>query len=231
MKKILKLLLVTMLVVMLGASSVACGDKTTETSGNATEPAKDQVEAVEGLTAEEPMKVDAQEGTVTFLAKVNGKYLYEPSRHGAVFEGGANGDKAIFKGLVEPLAFHDAFIEIGAKAGNNMTLENKDTTKVKGDAFEVTVTWNGAEKAYGFDEVVKDSNNTPIDIRFGGNHDNASDKKTGCLICLDCCPVGITSNAVYTYGAVENRNEVGFTGNKDLLPADGLVAITLKLKK
>lgn len=55
-------------------------------------------------------------------------------------------------------------------------------------------------------------------------------KKTGCLTCLDSCPVGIISNAAYTYGAVEERNEVEFTGNADVLPEDGTyVAVTYAL--
>jgi len=57
-------------------------------------------------------------------------------------------------------------------------------------------------------------------------------KNTGCLVCLDSCPVGIASNAAYTYGAIDRRKEVSFTGNKDLLPPDGtVVVITFKAKK
>lgn len=77
-----------------------------------------------------------------------------------------------------------------------------------------------------------DSNKKPFAIRFGGNLPAAIDKNTGCLLCLDSCPVGITSNSNYTMGAVEKRKEVGFTGNKDVLPADrSLVVITFKAKK
>jgi hypothetical protein len=51
-------------------------------------------------------------------------------------------------------------------------------------------------------------------------------------MCLDSCPVGITSNATYTYGAIETRKEASLTGNKDVLPPDGtLVVITFRAKK
>lgn len=238
MKKVLKLVLVALIITSFFVIT-GCGNKAENTTNQnsknqAVENAEntESVETVAGLTEENPVKFDREAGTVTFLAKVNGKYFYEPTRHGAVFKDGGNGDKAVFKGLVEPKAFHKALSDIGARSGDNMTLDNKEKTKVQGDAFDVTVTWTGAEKDYSFDEVIKDSNNTPLDIRFGGNLKTALDKATGCLICLDSCPVGITSNAAYTYGAVEKRNEVGFTGNKDILPTDGtLVAITLKLKK
>ena len=36
----------------------------------------------------------------------------------------------------------------------------------------------------------------------------AIDKNTGCLSCLDSCPVGVISNETYTYGAIEKRKEV-----------------------
>ena len=36
-----------------------------------------------------------------------------------------------------------------------------------------------------------------MDIRFGGNLDNARTFHTGCILCLDSCAVGITSNASY----------------------------------
>lgn len=234
MKRIFSLILSSALI--LGLLAVAgCGQKTTEKSSSGSEQGTQETantESVEGLTNENPIKVDKENGTVTFLAAVNGKYTVETTRHGAVFKDGKNGEKAIFKAFAETQSLYDGLMEIGAKAGNNMTLENKDKTNVAGDELEVTVTWDGAGKEYKLDDVVKESNGKPIVIKFGGNIKNAQEKKTGCLICLDSCPVGITSNTNYTYGAVEDRKEVGFTGNKDVLPEDGsLVAIKLKLKK
>lgn len=230
MKRFVKLLAVS--TVMAGLLLSGCGNQGEESKDTSAEPKSAETQSVLGLTKDNPIKVDKAAGTVTFLAKVNGKYFFEPTRHAAVFEGGANGDKSVFTGLVDTEPFYNGLTEIGAKAGENMTPDNKETTSVQGDALAVSVTWGDGSKEYDLNEVVKDSNGSKIDIRFGGNLERALDKKTGCLICLDSCPVGITSNAAYTYGAVEKRDEVGFTGNKDLLPADGsLVAITMKLSK
>ncbi len=233
MKKFKTMLLIGSLLAVSMLASVGCSKTDAENpadSGNKSEEA--QTEGVGELTKDNPLQVNKEEGTVTFLAQVNGKYFYEATRHAAVFADGSNGEKAVFRAFANHEDFYNAIMEIGAEAGENMTLENKDTTKVEGDAFDVTVNWTGADKAVTIDEAIIDSNNTPIDIRFGGNLANALDKKTGCLICLDSCPVGITSNAAYTYGAVENTKEVEFMGNKDILPEDGTyVAITMELKK
>lgn len=184
-----------------------------------------------GLSVEKPLLVDAQARTVTFLAVVNGKFFYTPTRHAAVFKGGKFGDMAVLQGLVSPKEFHDALVAVGARPGENMTPDNMTTTTVQGDALEVSVTFDGAAKDYPIGEVIKDSNAKPIDIHFGGNLPRSIERNTGCLICLDSCPVGIASNAAYTFGAVEKRDEVAFTGIKEHLPADGgLVAVTVTVK-
>ena len=184
------------------------------------------------VTRENPIKVNEHEKSLSFAAEVNGKYFFEPTRHAAVFKDGKNGEKSVFRAFADHKTFYESLIKLGLKPGNNMTMQNMETTFVQGDLLDVTVTWKGARKAYRLDEVIKDSNGKPIVIRFGGNIANAIRYNTGCLICLDSCPVGITSNASYTMGAVEKRKEVAFTGNKDVLPPDGtLVVVTLKGKQ
>ncbi|OPY72501.1 MAG: hypothetical protein A4E62_00823 [Syntrophorhabdus sp. PtaU1.Bin002] len=183
------------------------------------------------LTPNNPLKVDTKERSISILAEVNGKHPV-PTHHGVVFKGGKLHYKAIFIGLVDPKTFHESLVSIGLKPGNNMTMANMEKTFVEGDLLDVSVTWKGAKRAYRIDEVIKDSNGKPLVIRFGGNLTNALKKKTGCLLCLDSCPVGITSNSTYTYGAIDKRKEVVFTANKELLPPDRtLVVITFKAKK
>ena len=181
------------------------------------------------LTKENPIKINEGDKSLSFLAEVNGKYFLQPTRHGVIFKDGKLGEKPIFRAFVDPKTFHDSLIKLGFKPGTNMTMENKETTHVEGDLLEVTVTWKGAKKEYGLDQVIKDSNGKPILVHFGGNLSNAIQYNTGCLICLDSCPVGITSNASYTYGAVEKRNEVAFTGIKEVLPPDG-TQVVFKIK-
>ncbi len=184
----------------------------------------------QALTVDHPLVVDKGAKTVSFLAEVNGKYFYQPTRHFAVFKDGSNGSKAVLRGFAQPEPFYHALLEIGAVPGENMTLKNKEFTHVKGSAFQVSVSWQGAKRSYSIDEVVLESNHKPITMKFGGNLATAKAKKTGCLLCFDSCPVGIVSNSQYTYGAIEKRKEVSMKGNKDVLPADGTkVVVTLKL--
>ncbi|MBI4799498.1 MAG: hypothetical protein HY794_12390 [Desulfarculus sp.] len=197
-----------------------------------TVPAWAAAPDLQGLSPEKPLIVDSQAGSLSYLAKVNGKYLHQPTRHASIFEGGKFGGKSVFSALAKPDDFRQALLSLGFKAGDNMTMDNKETTSVQGDELAVSVTWPGAARAYTLDEVIVDSNGKPLLIRFGGNQGAAHQHNTGCLICLDSCPVGIASNAAYTYGAVEKRGEVKFTGNAKVLPPDGtLVVITVSPKK
>jgi hypothetical protein len=145
------------------------------------------------LTLKTPLKVDVKERSVSVLAQVNGKYLVQPTRHGVVFKEGKNGDKSVFVAFADPQTFYESLVKLGFKAGNNMTWDNKEKTSVEGDILDVSVTWKGAKRVYSMDEAIKDSNGKPLMIRFGGNLATALDKKTGCLMCLDSCPVGITT--------------------------------------
>ncbi|WP_024953511.1 YdjY domain-containing protein [Sulfurospirillum arcachonense] len=187
-------------------------------------------ETINGVSITNPMKIDKNNQSITILAKVNGKYLTENTRHAVVFKDGKFGDKPVFIALANQLDFYKAMIEIGGVAGNNMTKQNATKTKVEGQKVNVSVTWNGAPKSYDINEVISDSNKLPIDMRFGGNEENSKKFNTGCIACLDSCAVGIISNHTYTFGAVEKRSEVVFHGNASVLPQDGtLIAVTFKL--
>lgn len=177
--------------------------------------------------------VDKAAGTVTIPCEVNGKYFTESTRHGIVYAGGSNGEKAVLRGLTDEKAFYEALIEIGAVAGNNLTMDDMaaagsaEGKPVEGDAMEVTVKWD--DKEMPFADIIVASDPRPMDIRFGGNLEAAKEKNTGCILCLDSCAVGITSNAAYPTGTTQN-DEVQFNGNKDVLPADGTVVyVTFKV--
>jgi ferredoxin len=182
---------------------------------------------IAGVSLENPIKVDKEAGTVTVLTQVNGKYFTEGTRHASVFKDGSNGAKSVFTAYGNHEDFYNALIEIGAKPGDNMTPDNASTTKVEGTALDLKVTWNGAEKEYDVNEVIKDSNGNKIAFKFGGNSERSKAKNTGCLSCLDSCPVGIISNSTYANGAVEKTKEVKFTANHDVLPEDGTYVATV----
>ena len=223
-KKILSVLMAA----GLAFTAVGCSSSSNSTSQKSNQPA----DYVAGVSLDKPIKVDKEAGTITVLTKINGKYFDEATRHNSVEQSGTNGAKSIFTAFAKPEEFYNALIEIGAKPGENMNPNNATTTHVEGTPIKAEITWNGADKKYDINEVVKDSNGKQIDFRFGGNLKNALDKNTGCLSCLDSCPVGIISNTTYTYGAVETRKEVKFSGNEDVLPEDGTyAAVIYSIKK
>ena len=218
-KAMIAAVLFVIMMVFAGCSSNDEGDSAAD---NAKSP-----DQVGGVSLEKPIVVDKEAGTVTVLSQVNGKYLTEGTRHASVFKEGSNGAKSVFTSYGTHEDFYNALVEIGAEPGNNMTPDNAATTHVEGTPIAMKVTWDGADKEYDVNEVINDSNGKEIAFKFGGNHDRSIEKHTGCLTCLDSCPVGIISNSAYTYGAVENTKEVEFTGNKDVLPEDGTYVATV----
>lgn len=203
----------------------------TACSKPATDISEYSDKSYDGLTTEKPIRVDENNQTVTVLATVNGKFFTEGTRHGMVAFDGSNAHEAVFMGLVATKDFYDGLVKIKANPGNNLTSKNAAENYVTGEPLVMTVKWEGTDRAYDVNEVIIDSNKKPIALHFGGNLAAAEKMKTGCLVCLDSCPVGFVSNSAYTYGAVEKRKEVSFTAsNKILPPAGTLVAVTFSLK-
>lgn len=219
-------LLTVATVAALSVTIVGCSSKSS-TSTQSSQTEQKSADQVLGVSLQNPIKVDKEKGTITVLAQVNGKYFNQSTRHASVEQKGSNGAKSILTAYATPESFYNALIEIGAKAGENMTPANAATTHVEGTPIKMEVTWEGANKTYDVNEIIKDSNGKKIDFRFGGNLQRAKEKNTGCLSCLDSCPVGIISNTTYTYGAVETTGEVKFTGNTDVLPEDGTYVATI----
>lgn len=167
--------------------------------------------------------VNESEKEVTITTTVNGKYFTEPTRHGVVAENGSNGEKSILKSTANEIDFYNALLEIGAVPGNNLTMDDMTKgVKVEGTPLDVSVTWEGLDKWIPFSDIVKSSETRPMEILYGGNLENAKDKKTGCILCLDSCAVGITSNSSYETGA---SSSIQFYGDDSVLPSDGTKVI------
>lgn len=176
-----------------------------------------------------PISIDKEKGEIVVPAEVNGKYFTSPTRHGVVFAGGSNGEKSVLRGLSNETAFYQALLDIGAKAGENLTMQDmkaassKEGKAVQGDRLDVFLTWEGSNGEIPFSDAIrteKPEDMRRMDIRFGGNLDNAKTFHTGCILCLDSCAVGISSNAAYPTGTTQN-DEVQFFGNDKVLPKDG----------
>ncbi|MBZ9634739.1 YdjY domain-containing protein [Clostridium sp. FP1] len=168
---------------------------------------------------EQVLVVNKEKKEVKILAEVNGKYFTESTRHGVVFKDGSNGEKSLLRGLANQVDFYNAVESLGAKPGNNVKMADMTKgVKVQGSKLNVFVTWEGLGKEIPFNDIISSSDQRPMDIRFGGNIENAKTMNTGCILCLDSCAVGITSNASYETGASKT---VKFYGEKDVLPKDG----------
>lgn len=176
----------------------------------------------------EVLVVDTEKKEVKMLTEVNGKYFTETTRHGVVFKGGSNGEKSILRGLANEKKFYEALASFDITAGNNLTKDDKGK-KIEGTKMDVFVTWEGLGKEIPFNDIVVSSDPRPMDIRFGGNIERANANNTGCILCLDSCPTGITSNSSYAFG---ESDTVKFTGNKDILPEDGTqVTVIFRIAK
>ena len=130
---------------------------------------------------------------------------------------GKNGEKAVLRAWAKPADFHAALVKLGAKPGDNLTVEDAAGKFVEGDKINVTVSWEGSNGEIPMADCIKTLDGTPYktDVRFGGTLDANNELQTGCLCCLFSCPVGICSNAAYAYDSGDVNS------NGDVLPADG----------
>ena len=214
-----KKLLVLVLGLAMVFSCVACGSSSSDSASS--EPDYSVI------------TTDTATQSVTIYAQVNGKYFTENSRHGVVFKDGSNGEKCIFRGLCSEKEFYGALIACGLEPGDNLPVPCEDGAIIDGQKLDVTVTWEGQEEPVPFEKCIKtgDGKEYVADWRFGGNIKKAYAANTGCILCIESCPVGICSNAAYGYGVIENTKTQEFYGNDEVVPEDGtIVQITFAPK-
>ena len=215
---------------------ISCGNQSSSASANAS--SNSQLTNSMGSVilrdeGAEPVIIDADKKEVIIEAIVNGKYFTNPSRHhGIVFEGGKYGDRAVLIGLSDEREVYQALIDIGAVAGNNLKLEEytKVSKNVDGQKLDVFVTWDGLGKEIPFAEIIKSDDVRDMDIRFGGNFEAAKENRTGCILCLDSCPIAITSDAAYATAELDSKKIDKFIRD-DVLPKDGeKVSVIFRIK-
>lgn len=155
-----------------------------------------------------------QNGEVKIQATVNGNMLNSTQLyHAIVYKGGSNANMALFQAEATPESVYNALVSLGATPGNNVQLNSTAGTIVSGTSVDVYVTWNGAPKQYSLSELLT---NCTTDFKFGGNLATNTQLGTGCIVCLDSCAVGITSNAAYGWGSGDL-----FAVNTSLIPPAG----------
>ncbi len=223
MKRLLKAIALLAIVPVLLAIVAGCEtDKKTEE--------KKSADLIKQVTKDNPIVVDKQGKKVMIYTEVQGKAFTEPSIHwGIVFKDGKVADKALFKSYASHEKFHAALVEIGAMPGDNLQIDKTDGKFVDGEALKVTASW-GDKQNIPLSKVIKDPNGKDFDVRFGGNLKAAKDNNTGCITCLESCPIAITSNAVYPQGGYK-EGKLKWTANSENLPKDGeAVIFTYSLK-
>ena len=108
--------------------------------------------------------VNKDKKEIRMETEVNGKYFTESTRHGVVFKDGYNGEKSVLRGLVNQFDFHQVLVDIGAKPGNNLKMEDmKKSIAVAGDKLDVFVTWDGLGKEIPFNDIIKSSESLVLD--------------------------------------------------------------------
>ena len=212
---------------------ISCGNQSSENSSADTQLTNSMGSVILRDEGAEPVIIDADKKEIIIEAIVNGKYFNSPSRHhGIVFEGGKYGDRAVLIGLSDEREVYQALIDIGAIAGDNLKLEEytKVSKNVDGQQLDVYVTWDGLGKEIPFAEIIKSDDVRDMDIRFGGNFEAAKENRTGCILCLDSCPIAITSDAAYATAELDSKKIDKFIRD-DVLPKDGeKVSVIFRIK-
>ena len=187
------------------------------------------------------LTVNKEKGEIIIPAEVNGKYLVSPTKHALSYYKGGNGEKSIMRALVSEIDYYNALVELGAVPGNNIKPEDMrarnsaEGKSTEGSKLIVFLTWEGSDGEILLDDaVVSEVANgevRPLDLRFTGNLEFAQKYHPGCFICLDSCAAGISTNAAWPTGALNNK-EVSFHGNAKVLPPDGTrVNVIVRLLK
>lgn len=167
------------------------------------------------------MVVNEAAGTVSLNAEATG--YTESTIHAIVSKDGSNAKAAMFVTNTLTKDFYDALKKLGAEDGNNIMLDDADGT-IEGTALEVSAEI-GTDN-YPFADLVTASEPREMDMRFGGNVDVNQELGTGCVMCLESCPAGITSDAAYQF-----KEKMEF-GPSDKMPEAGKhIIVTFAVKK
>ncbi len=223
-------MLATMALILMGLVVAGCTGGPTKSTTSTGAAAGGTAGAGE-VSRDKPLVVDKAKGEIKIYAEVNRKYVSEPTRHGIVWDGGSNVDMAVFRSFAPTLDIYKALVDLGGKPGDNVTLESPLGTKSQGTELKYTVTWGG--KTYDMNDLIASTGKLggkPLVPRFGGNKVLQTKANTGCILCLDTCAAGITSNSSVGWKSFDSKL-IEFRGVGDKLPEDGKpVTVTITLQ-
>lgn len=187
------------------------------------------------------LQVDREARAVRLLASTQGQAFLnslppDHQYHALVHSSGGAAGRSLFVTDVSNLETARVLRTMGAKDGGGVPLAAwnlrwvplvpQPATRVEGSRVQVSVTWDGAEREYALEELLRDPGGEGIEMRFGGNEEHHHEWESGCIMCLYSCPGGVISNAAYTIR--DHQRGVTAFEPSDLLPPDGTeVIITL----
>ena len=216
MKRLVTIIASAVLALTLGACSGGASNPTSGGEGQNQSTAQDT-----GATEEttQAIVIDKDAKTITINASSTG--FKDDSIHFLVNKDGKNAGKSRFITEATPTQVHDALEQIGATPGNNIKLED-ETGTIEGSDLKVVVRLDGND--YDPMDFISASDTRPLQVRFGGNKEANEKAGTGCIFCLESCPLGIISNASYAF-----QEPIKFEANSQLPAAGTTVQFVISL--
>ena len=159
--------------------------------------------------------------------------------HLVVWGGGHARDHALFVSSVDDAQVVDALESLGAVPGDALSIDTwekrydtdaaaPDRT-IEGPRIKIELLVPGYERPLALNEILVDTGDRGVDMRFGGHRANIAAWHSGCVVCLYSCPGSKVGNAHYTVRDFVTGGP-HYTVRSGVLPADGTeIAVRLRL--
>jgi len=174
---------------------------------------------VKAFGVSEGIEIYEIEKKVVVSGFLNTRYLRKPSATVVVYREGFSAKRSLFISHADPFELIEGLLQIDAIPGV-VSVDSPEEDIREGSRLNVFIRWEGTPRAYALSEIVESNFRNEFDIRFLGNIENVEKVKSGDLLCLDSCNVGITGN-VSIGGDAYDRGEVTFNVNRKILPPNG----------
>ena len=162
-----------------------------------------------------------------------------PGYHAIVWREGSAAGHGLLVSDVSDVEVLDALERLGARPGNNLSMDawnkRKDSrsaaadTAVAGPAVEILLRIPGRKDLTPLSSVLEDPGGRGLAMRFGGNRENSREWMSGCIACLYSCPGSKVGNAKYTVRDYV-KDTTKFRVREGVLPPDGTrIGVVLRL--
>jgi len=197
------------------------------------------------LAASEPLTIDHKNREIRIQAIVQPdamtRWFGVQGHHAVVWTEGRSARWALFRSLASDHDVRVALDSVGAKAGENLTVETwtrrddpssrEPDKRVEGTPIDVYVEWPGGARVPLAHLVRQEGASAPeLDFRYGGNEAHQSTFHSGCIVCLYSCPGGAIGNRSRTIRDYEKEGVIFFSRD-DRLPSDGTQVTLILIPK